>query len=66
MKFYIAKASCGCIVGGHTDHDKSDRKLIAKWMSDWIKDGLTVEHVEAETVTLSNWPCEHEHQPEVK
>ena len=60
MKFYIGKRSCGCIVAGHTDTPDTDRKLLARWIASWMKDGLTVEHIEAEEVRLSMSPCEHE------
>jgi hypothetical protein len=62
MKFYIAKRKCGCIVGGHTDDERSNRKSVAQWLSQWIKDGLTVEHIEADTVTIPTKPCEHENR----
>ena len=59
MHFYIAKRWCGCIIGGHTDHKQTDRKVLAKWIKDWIKRGYTVERIEAESVAIPLRKCGH-------
>lgn len=64
MKFYIAKRSCGCIVGGHMDRGQN-RKVIANWVAAWIKDGLTVENIEADEVRVLTSACEHERRDDI-
>lgn len=53
---YIAKKSCGCIVAATVD-DPEHKEDVAKNVSDWIKDGLSIERVTCETVRQSKLGC---------
>lgn len=56
---YIGRKECGCVVCAYVD-DPERRKDTAKEVSNWIKWGLTVEHV---TIDYANehftWECPH-------
>lgn len=52
---YIGRKWCGCIVGCATDFGD---KYTARWLSDFVKEGLTVERVKLEDVHL-DIDCPH-------
>lgn len=63
-EFYIAKKSCGCVVVASVIDDRW-RKETAMDVAVWIKDGYTVEHVDAEYVRLNLKSCKCGKQEEL-
>ena len=44
---YIGIKKCGCVVAACVDNPEH-KKDIAKNISDWVKDGLTIERISVE------------------
>lgn len=61
---YIARKSCGCIVGVVAD-DPNQRKRTARRTSEWIQAGYAVERVTDEVVRQEYKGCSHRVQPRV-
>ena len=53
---YIALEPCGCMVGRCADRGD---KITARWVRDWIADGLKVERVTVEEANSRKLGCPH-------
>jgi hypothetical protein len=61
---YIARKSCGCIVGVVAD-DPNQRRRTARRTSEWIEAGFTVERVTDDVVREQYKSCPHTVQPKL-
>ncbi len=56
---YIGRKACGCCVAAAVDKPEY-RKDTAKHLADWVRGGLTVEHVPAEQARAALKACHHD------
>jgi len=60
---YLGYSKCGCLVAGIVD-DPNDSRGTAKYVSKFIREGLTVEHVTVAVARTANWGCKCQKQRE--
>lgn len=58
---YVAKKPCGCICSAVVD-EPNHKRDVAKDVAEWIREGLTIEHVTVQHVreNFVGWQCPHE------
>lgn len=56
---YVAKKSCGCVVGAIVATDNNPARVAAA-LAMWAREGLRIEPATVEQVRQTLWTCPHE------